>query len=426
MMDSCFNYGDRPITLQEQQLYDHWLQRVAVETPDELLARFRKLFIDGVAYPDYAVWKNLEQILSSSLAEQTFKFVLNRTCHILINRWLMQPRLHTEIPRLIALFDAHPAGLARTRTTQRLRHLVQQFKQTEHYLTLCRLARVIDQGVEESNSSDRPLGTLVRRYPYLYKHGLLTEDSTTEHRQRIRFLQAQVQRQFEVKLSHYITHRLRHSYCAAIDKPQAPGNLILQPNCRSVQNPTLLSDRHLDAALKRYGGKVDGCNTYRDLARQFLTYSQQAPCYRTFKRELYDYLTASIDPKYGDRQFKPRLADFLDNTLPYNDSARLNDMLLTGSCRQLLNFLVVQSPKQPHHYIYSDLSANLGIACTIGLLMKIVLICHKVKSHLESRFSILFNHYESHNRDGVHWLIDSLEHLNIAFSLNFGRMNLSY
>jgi hypothetical protein len=54
------------------------------------------------------------------------------------------------------------------------------------------------------------------------------------------------------------------------------------------------------------------------------------------------------------------------------------------------------------------------------------LLCRKVKPYLEKRFSILFNHYESYSRDGVEWLIQALENLNVALSTNFGMVDLSY
>jgi hypothetical protein len=97
-----------------------------------------------------------------------------------------------------------------------------------------------------------------------------------------------------------------------------------------------------------------------------------------------------------------------------------------GTCRKLLNFLVVESSQQPNHYIFCNLTANFGITPTIGLLLKIALICRQVKPYLEKRFSILFNHYEAYTKDKVEWLVESLENLNIAFSSNFGAINFSY
>jgi hypothetical protein len=86
---------------------------------------------------------------------------------------------------------------------------------------------------------------------------------------------------------------------------------------------------------------------------------------------------------------------------------------------------VVESSHQPDHFIFVDLIANLGATPTIGLLLKIVLLCRKVKPYLEKRFSILFNHYESRIRDGIPWLVESLENLNIALSVHFGSADLS-
>ena len=100
-------------------------------------------------------------------------------------------------------------------------------------------------------------------------------------------------------------------------------------------------------------------------------------------------------------------------------------ILLLRTCSQLLNFLIVQSPTQPNHFVFVDMLSNLGAINTTSLLLKLVLLCRKVKPYLEKRFSILFNHYESHTQSSVQWLVMAMEHLNIALSTNFGSMNLA-
>ena len=52
-------------------------------------------------------------------------------------------------------------------------------------------------------------------------------------------------------------------------------------------------------------------------------------------------------------------------------------------------------------------------------------MCRKVKPYLDKRFAILFNHYESFSRDGVPWLVKALEHLQLAFSVHFGQVDLT-
>ncbi|NJO42124.1 MAG: hypothetical protein HC865_16225 [Cyanobacteria bacterium RU_5_0] len=418
-MDSWSDYYRRQTTnhqttlLEEQCLYDHLLECVRVEVPEELLVRFRALFVNAIGYSEHEVWLAIERIVNSSFIEKDFKFILNRSCHILINHWLMQPRLHGAIPALVSLLEMEPTGPGRSRTTKRLRDLVQDFRDTEQFTALKRLSQVVNQP-QDWASDNKSLGTLIRRYPCLYEHSLLTEDSTDEQRRRVRHIRRQVQRQFERDLAQYAAYRLMNA--ASSDAGSG--------STRSPRNPTLLSDRKLDHALRQFGGKLDGSNTYRDLARRFLTYSRHSTCYRLFKKDLYEYLTESIDPKYGRNQFNNRLYTYLQDTLPDQDSQRLNDVLLVGTCRKLLNFLVVESAQKPNHAIFVDLAGNLGITMTIGLLLKILLICRNVKPYLEKQFAILFKHYEACARDGVIWLVESLENLNVAFSINFGTLSL--
>ncbi len=426
-MDSWSDYYNRRVTnhqttiLEEQCLYDHLLSCVRAETPEDLLNRFQALFISANGYCDHQVWLALKKIVESPYVEKDFKFILNRSSHIFINHWLMQPKLHGSIPELVALFDRIPSTQGRSRTTQRLRELLQTFRQTEQYLALKRLAQVVGQNPDWSNNSQKSLGSLIRRYPCLYNYNLLTTDSTDEQRRTVRQIKRHVQRQFDRDLARYATFKLLESRVL-----EGAGALVepIPQNQRSPKNPTLLSDRHLDRALQQFGGKVDGSNTYRDLAQRFLTYSRQTECYRDFKNDLYDYLVSSIDSKYGKSQFNQRLYNHLQEILPAHDHQQLNDILLIGTCCKLLNFLVVENGQSPNHAVFVDLTGNLGITTTIGLLLKIVLICRKVKPYLEKQFSVLFKHYEACTRESVTWLIDSLENLNVALSINFGTLSL--
>lgn len=428
MNDSWANYYNRQSTADEHLLCAHLLECVEAESPPALIERFRCLFIERTGYHNLQVWYALERIVDSKLAEKEFKFLLNRSCHILINRWLMQPRSHSAIPQLIALFETPPSRPAATKTTQRLRELVQLFTKTEQFLALRRLAQVMSQKHEEdANATAKPLLTLIHRYPCLYENCLLTNDSTDEQRQKVRLIREKQQQQLEIALSEYITYqRLQHYRNVPESVACQKHSLGDQKNVRTKKNPTLLSDRQLDLALKQFVGKVHGSNTHRDLAKQFLTYSSTTRSYRTFKEELYEYLTASIDPRYGKNQFNQQLYKHLQSTLSQNNSQKLSEVLLVGTCRKLLDFLIVESAQEPKHYIFFDLTANLGITSTISLLLKIVLLCRKVKPHLEKRFSILFNHYEAYTRDKVDWLVESLENLNVALSTHFGTTSFCY
>jgi len=133
-----------------------------------------------------------------------------------------------------------------------------------------------------------------------------------------------------------------------------------------------------------------------------------------------------VDTKYGRHKFNESLYKRIQATLPHCDDKKPDEFLVLRTTSQLLNFLVVESGQNPNHYVFMDLITNMGATPTVGLLLKVVLICHKVKPYLEKRFSILFGHYESFTKEGVPWLVRALENMNIAFSVNFGKVDLSF
>lgn len=425
------NRHSRPITAEEQKLYDHLLYWIEWESPSEMIERFQTLFIDGVGYPDPEISQALNKVIASDLATEEFRYVLNRCCHILINRWQARPQSQSAIPQLVGLFETpskvNTVSAVHSRSVRRLRHLIKLFTETEQYLTLSRLAQILAAAeAAAANSGARPLGTLIRRYPYLYKHCLLSEDCTQEQQSTVKQIQSSIQRQFEIDLSQYVTYQVRRSQLVTRGITATPQLLI-----RPIANPTLLSERELGQAIKHYIGKVDGARTHKDLAHSFLTHISPAPfspapSFERFKDDLYQYITASIDPGYGKRKFNNQLYTHLQNTLPDSNAQALNDFLLVRTCNNLLNFLIADSPQRPNHFVFIDLVTNLGPILTTGLLLKIVLLCRKVRPSLERQFSILFNHYETYTHDAVLWLIQALENLNVALTTNFGAVNLSF
>lgn len=400
----------RLITPDEQKLYDHLLHWIERESPAEMLARFEALFIQGRCEADLEVNAALKTVVASKLSAEDFRYVLNRCCHILINRWQARPQTQSLIPALIKLFETPPRmrhGATQSTSLRRLHQLTQQFTQTDQYQNLTRLSQVLSV----AEAQPEQLGALIRRYPYLYEHCLLGEASTQEQQHTVQQIQATRQRQFEMDLSQYITYQVR---C----RTQSLSHHPLRP----AQNPTLLDDLTLSQALRHYLGKVDGQRTHRDQAINLLAGSPQS--FAGFKADLYEYLTASIDSGYGRRRFNQHLHRQLVLLLPENNAQPLNDFLLVRTCSQLLSFLVVDSSQQTNHYVFVDLITNLGAVTTTGLLLKIVLLCRKVIPGLEKRFSILFSHYETHQHEAVQWLVQALENLNLALTTNFGAVNL--
>jgi hypothetical protein len=421
------SYNNRQITQEESLIYDYFLNLVDRESTDSLIDRFRRLFMEGNGSDSVPVNQAFHKIITSRSAEVDFPNVINRCCHILINRWQLNIRSNEAIIDLIELFDHPPspygAAGTRSRVIQRLRQLIQTFIASEQYGTLQRLATVLQQqNLSREEQSKAPLGSLIRRYPYLYEHCLLGDDSGQEHQHTIQRLQSQHQRQFELDLSQYVLYQVRCAKAARQGKEQLDA---LQKRIQPATNPTLLTNYELAASVRHFTGKPNGGSTYRDLAKNFHAQASYGPRYGQFKRDLHQYLSESIDPAFAKQRFNQQLCNNLQNTFSDLDHQPLSDFLMVRTCGQLLNFLVVENSRKLNHFTFVDLVGNVGATATTGLLLKVVLLCTKVKPYLEKRLAILFNHYESATQESVLWLVQVLENLNIAFSTNFGNANLS-
>ncbi len=411
----------------EQELYDYLMHAVQSHTPDELLQEFKQFLLEGRQAPTPELHQALITILKTPGVEEDFKFILNRCCHIIINRWQIHPQLQKSIPRLVELFESiPPPSLSTPRLTKLHRQLVADFSASDQYLTLQRLARVVEDDDSKKkftwNDQSVSVGQLIQRYPYLYEHCLLSEDSSFEHQQTVRQVQARIQRAFELDLSKYVMYQVRLAQLARRKHSIQDAKQMLQ----GVQNPTLLTERELGTALKYFVGKPERGHSYRDLSQYFLRRTTEILSYEDFKHELFSYLISSVDQKYGKLQFNQKLYQKLQTMLPNYDHQKPNELLMMRTASQLLNFLIVESPQRPEHYVFVDMITNLGPTVTVALLLKLVLMCGKAKPHLERRFSILFSHYESQSQEGVPWLIKSLENLHIALSVHFGDADVSF
>jgi len=398
----------------EQRLYDHIVSCVETESPPQVIERFRKLFIDGMGYPDREIEATLYSIVSVKRSDQDFKYILHRCCYIPINRWQLHSPNKLAIANLVALFkQTSPRFGMEFYIVKRLQEQIKNFTKGEEFQTLERLVKAVDQEPQPHKQDvHAPLGELICRYPYLYGHSLLSKDSIEEDQQTIKKLEFQRQRQFENNLSQYLNYLV---------EPRNTEIGIVQP----APNPTLLNDAELHLAVREFAGKVTDDRTYKESAQFFLRDARQVPSYGSFKVHLYEYLISSVEPEYGGRQFNERLYKHIKNTFPEHDSVKLNNLLLVRTCQQLFNFLVVENSQHPSHYVFYDLVHNLGPSRTMGLLLKLVLLSGKVKPELDKRFSVLFNHYEGKASDEIMWFVKSLENFNVALVVNFGKTDLS-
>jgi hypothetical protein len=417
------------VNSQEQYVYDHLLECVNTCPSQQVLERFNSLFINPKGYDNQKVLQALAVIIGDRNSSLQFPLILNRCCHILINRWQLQTKTQIYVVRLVELFELLPSGSNRAYIksySNRMTELVREFYRCDYYKQLKRLATIYEQGKptftgqnRESEKKIELVGNLINRYPYLYDHCLLGADSSVEQQQNVYKVKSQLEHKFESRLSKYVTYQIRLTQSKRKLEYQSS---IIQP----VRNPTLLSEKDFGRSLRQYVGTVENGYTYQDLSRSFIAHTSDIRNYKIFKDDLYEYIIQSIDGRYGKHSFNKRLYNKMQTLYSKYDYKKPDEFLKMRTYSQLFNYLIVESPQNPNHLIFMDMVSNIGATNTIGLLLKLVLVCSKVKPYLEKRFSILFNHYESFTKDGAAWLVRSLEKLNIAFSVNFGNLDMSF
>jgi hypothetical protein len=422
----------------EELLYDHFIQCRKVETPDELLDRFYTLFVDGSEYVEAEPLAALHRIATSCDGGDRYPYVVNRCSRILVHYWWFQPASRWAISELVPMLQAAPLRGTPHSAVRQVRQLTREFLKTSEYQALLRLAQVVEQG----QPGDRPLPStiqtrrytqqrfstppnqakslrsFVHRYPYLYPHCLIEQShgSDTELL-AICHLQAERQQTYERDLSRYVMQ--------FVQEPSRGQRLGL-----SVPNPTLLSDHQLRFAIKHFKEPVEAGRTYEELARQFTAFSLQPQSYRRFKQGLHSYLIASIEtakPGYGQHAFSDWLQAQLVDIYPQSDMQPASGFLVARTCQQLVEALIANpkagSQQMRNHFMTVDLVNNVGATVVTGLLLKLMLVYNKLKSSVERQMAGLYKHYELLT-DGIEWLVESLENLQLAFSLHFGTVKL--
>jgi hypothetical protein len=405
----------RSIEVLEQKVYEHLLECVRTELPEQVLQRFQLLFIQAGMYPEPSIRQTLQELVRGGNRKHNFQLFFNRCCFILINRWQMNLLHRESIVNLVDMLQQCRGSslmLGQPTPSGRLRFLVQEYVRSEYFQRIRQLADLLNP--QNDHDKQRPLSGLLHRYPYLYSHCLTNQDDAEDYQKLIVVTQRTANKRYQQDLSSYLTNALIKQ-----EKPSAN-----TPS--TLKNPTLLNHQELCSSLKHYMAKVDSRGTYRDMAQQFWTPGQQPQTYGSFKVALNDYISSSIPSKFGQCRFNDQFRGYLTSLSPDNNASAMNDFLLVRTCNQVLNFMVIESKQHPNHSVFMDLLNNVGSTLTVGLLLKVVLLCHKVKPYLERRLSILFQHYAPQTRGSVDWLVCCLEKLNLAWTAHFSAQNLSY
>ena len=382
------DFFNQPPSAAERILYNHLQTLVRTQSPTVVLDCYRCLFIDALGYRDGQVWKALENIVSLR-SRVDFRHILNRSWYIAINPWLEDRDHRDSIPALIDLLASEACGLPESLTTVKLRRAREYFvEKTQDHGKLKLLAFTINQ------HPGKVLRTFIHRYPFLYEQALNYEDTIgSDYSEKIARLRRQAEQDYQQKLRSYIADQ-------------------------SDENPTRLLPEQVRQAQQEFTDKVDGKSSYQEQATRLRDRARRAACCREFKEtQLYHYLSMPMGLHL--KNFNEALKEFLRNLLPQYNSIRPDKVAIAAMCKKLLDWLIADKAEHPNHYTFDNLLANLGVARVVGIVLKIVLFCREVKSYAEECLNRLFRHYGSFPEEQTQWLVEVLEHWNIACATHF-------
>ena len=402
-------------------IYQYLRDYVDNNTPREVIAEFRRIFFE-FSIQDSLLRGRIEKLIFSKEGSGRFCYVLNYCYHIVINHWSQQSELHQFIIELVDAIDSiNFKAPSYDRRRKKILELAHDFCQTDYYVKLKRITKVIAcNSLLEFDPKESICHYLIH-YPYLYQSLLLGKEYIPEEKNLIINLQNLRQKFFEFQLAQHIIYRSRLVQIARARQISHGAGKFL----RRVKNPSFLSEQDLKYTLKKYWEKPNGKDTIYQISQTFLAENKLGVSYKQFKKNLYSYLTLGVKSRNKDYQFEKIIFKIIDKSYYQSDSQPLSDSLILQTCRRLLRFLVLDKTQQNNHRQLIDLVINLGTATTVALLIRIVLICPKIKPELEERLAILFVNNESQKAEDVTWLIKILENFLIAFSLNFGTIDLS-
>lgn len=377
--------SDRESLQQAQDsIYQLFKELVNKFPPESILLEFKNLFVcgDGNVSPD-GVQALYKIILNNDEVE--FINTLKRVCYILINNWLFQRRYSSIQDLIQVLAEVKRAHTPLSPSLKRLRSWILNFLESEDYKELKLFA------------SPHNRSSWSHRYTsYLLVPQYLDSSNPKEQRELARNLSNQLKEQFKLNFALYTA------------RSKSPSSKEIQ-----ASNPTQLGEGVIHLIKK-----IISKNTLFDYTNQSHLFLQQTRelNYKNFKLKLKQYLCFHFPHETFLEAFHESLTEKIDNVYEEYKEDRLNIDLLLRTCRQIVEWLTTEDGQEPS-YLFVLLTTQENTLTLAVILLKIILICQYVRTHLEVCIAQLIRYYEKYPENECQWFINFIEIFNIVFAM---------
>jgi uncharacterized protein YjbI with pentapeptide repeats len=372
----------------QEEIYQFIKNLVNNYSPETVLLEFKQFFIFGESTRCPEGLQALYKIIFNN-DEEEFKNTLKRACYILVNNWNSQRKCDYIQELLQILTEVIEASSPLSPSLKRLRAWVVNFIKSEHYQELKLFALPYTER-----------GYWSHRYTsFLLVPQYLDSRNPKEQRELAREVSKRLKEKFKFDLAMYTA---RWDSTFSKEKQE-----------KEVSNPTQLGEGaiHLIKKVITRTTLWDYTNQAHIFLKQTREYN-----YKDFKRSLQDYLFFEFIDKSCLEILSSKLSDKLDYLYDNHHQDNLNVDLLLRTCRQLIECLTTKNGQEPS-YLFILLTTQGSTLSLVIILLKIILICQYVQTHLEVCIAKLIRYYEKYQEKDCQWFIDFLEIYQIVFAL---------
>ncbi|NEO32479.1 MAG: pentapeptide repeat-containing protein [Symploca sp. SIO3C6] len=393
-LDEAKQAQQQGLPVAQEVIYDFFLKLTKTATPETVLMEFEQLFFSGYATDNSEVVNAVYSIILNN-NEEDFKNTLKRVCYILVNNWhlVRQDQYIKELIKILS--DVKVNSHILSRSLNRLQNWIVNFVKSDDYQELKLYALPHDF---------KNLGDWSHRYAsYLLVPQYLNSENPIEQRELARNLSKRLKEKFKFELAMY-TVRCDSSTL----KDNKPALKEDKPS-----NPTIFGDVVI-RLIKNIVAK-DILFGYENYAHIFTQQTKDLK-YRDFKQNLKKYLIFSVKHDQFLNILNTKLSEKIDSLYESYDQEILSVDLLIRTCRRLIDFLTTEDRKEPSLLFVLLLNQESPLTLAITLL-KIILICKYVRSHLEICLAQLIRYYENYPEQECQWFVNFLETFNIVFAI---------
>jgi hypothetical protein len=378
----------------QEEIYEFFLSTVKLWPPEAVLAEFKNLFIANSDTINPNLVSCLYRIVLTH-QEQEYRNTLKRCCYILINNWELHRRSKTTQQLIQQFYDPLLHKPTISPIIQTLREWLSNFLKSADFEEL----KFFVTRHENSSSSH-----WASRYtPYLLAPQYTNLANPPEQREAAKNLARQLKQKFKVDLALYTAF----SETAVAAK-------------RDLPNPTGLGEEVL-RIIKKIVAKR-GLSNQANLAKLFLRQTETLK-YKAFKRSIVEYLIFSIADFKTASLVKSLLSKKLETLYHKHDSKVINDALLLRTANRLVEYLTTEDRTTPS-LLFLELTKQGNPLTLVMLLLKILMICPKVRTHLELCVAALIRHFENEPETNCQRVILFFELFNIITTIYSG--NIEY